>query len=161
MYFETYIRPALSKTRTSWKIAFFVSDSARWFDTNLHLEYFAHDFEIFGSSVMRTNSPNSHVSKASGQQRSRDRLQRAQSRVANALIFVNLPIHSSGWCSGSSVGCFMWFGGCSHPVLISRLMFERLAGVPSLFDIRFCHFAIRGLFMIMAHFALNSKNPTI
>ena len=32
------------------------------------------------------------------------------------LIFLIL----SGWCSGSPVGCFMWFGGCSASVLILR-----------------------------------------
>ena len=30
----------------------------------------------------------------------------------------------SGWCSGSPVGCFKWFGAWSASVLISRFMFK-------------------------------------
>ena len=49
--------------------------------------------------------------------------------LGSFIYFLSFPIFShffpfflilSGWCSGSPVGCFMWFGSCSASILILR-----------------------------------------
>ena len=73
------------------------------------------------------------------------------------LIFLIL----SGWCSGSPVGCFMWFGGCSASVLILRSRLKAIGRCSKPIRYHFLSFVKSGPFMVVAPFAFNSKYPTI